>query len=46
MDFKNYVEKAARLVISELSLPQNLKLFAPVEQSKEHAMYLLDDIKL
>lgn len=46
MDFKNYVEKAARLVISELSLPPSQKLVSPVEQTREHALFMLDDIQL
>ena len=46
MDFKLYVERIAAVIINELYIPDNKKIFPVAEQTPEFISYMLDDIYL
>lgn len=44
MDFRNYVERVAAIIIGEFYMTQNQKIFPAFEMTKDFAVFVLDDM--
>jgi hypothetical protein len=46
MDFRKYVQKVAEVIINELYVPQEHRLYPVHSSSNLYASYLLDDVEI
>jgi ribosome-associated toxin RatA of RatAB toxin-antitoxin module len=46
IDFKNYVQRLVEVIVNELYVTQEVRIYPVYESSKDYASYLIDDIQI